>query len=438
MLFIGSLLNLEVYLFNCRTKKALGECKDEVTRLRNVCASLESIFVSVHVDNAGHIISINDKFTEELGYTIEDLSGVEISRIQVHPQTLFAPNVQFGGAQEYIDSKDQIVTLNIGWVDMSDGSFLGYGCAFPSLAREDVENIKIFNELNSSVVVMQFNLAGEIMHVNKRFTQAMGYSISEVKGQHHKVFCQNESLASPQYKEFWNSLSKGVTTSARIRRITKAGRILWLEAIYSPIRDRCGKVYKIVKYASAVTERVENADRVKQAVSFAYDISLENDAKASQGVSLAGDSLIVRRSIVQQMNSLISSTRDLKSQSLLLESTASTIGAIAAQADLLRVNVAIEAGRAGAHKSGLGVIAEEIQNLAVRTSVVTKEIDSLIRKNNDLVSKANIQAQCGVDQADMLLKLAEHADDAMAGVKSGSKQILLAMESISSRMNSSV
>ena len=115
--------------------------------------------------------------------------------------------------------------------------------------------------IGKSQAVIEFELDGTIITANENFLAAVGYSLAEVRGQHHRMFVQPEEAASPEYARFWEKLGRGEFDSGRYMRVGKGGRELWIEASYNPILDPRGKPYKVVKFATDVTEDVlRNAD----------------------------------------------------------------------------------------------------------------------------------------------------------------------------------
>src|SRR3546814_10502223 len=85
----------------------------------------------------------------------------------------------------------------------------------------------------------------------------MGYSLAELKGKHHSLFCAPEDAASADYKAFWQKLNRGEYVADRFKRVDRHGREVWLEATYNPVHDTEGNLYKVVKFANVVTERSE-------------------------------------------------------------------------------------------------------------------------------------------------------------------------------------
>jgi methyl-accepting chemotaxis protein len=115
--------------------------------------------------------------------------------------------------------------------------------------------------LDRAQAVIEFDLDGTILTANDNFLKAVGYSLEEIKGQHHRIFvCQSEK-DSAEYRQFWQDLHDGKHKSGEYRRKKADGSDLWLQATYNPIIDRDGKPIKVVKFASDITaEKLRNAD----------------------------------------------------------------------------------------------------------------------------------------------------------------------------------
>jgi methyl-accepting chemotaxis protein len=104
--------------------------------------------------------------------------------------------------------------------------------------------------------VIEFNLDGTILTANEIFLNAMGYSLNEIVGQHHSIFVEPNCRTSAEYKQFWRDLADGKYCSAEYKRIGKGGKEVWIQGSYNPIFDAKGKLTKVVKYASDVTDAV--------------------------------------------------------------------------------------------------------------------------------------------------------------------------------------
>ncbi|WP_434355656.1 PAS domain-containing methyl-accepting chemotaxis protein [Parasalinivibrio latis] len=113
----------------------------------------------------------------------------------------------------------------------------------------------IVNALDRSMAVVEFDLAGNILHANENFLKTMGYSRKEVIGKHHSMFVSSDLVDSSEYREFWKNLSKGRYFSAEFQRVAKGGKEIWIQASYNPVRNMLGRPFKIVKFASDITDQ---------------------------------------------------------------------------------------------------------------------------------------------------------------------------------------
>ncbi|MGE0846691.1 MAG: PAS domain S-box protein [Flavobacteriaceae bacterium] len=115
--------------------------------------------------------------------------------------------------------------------------------------------------IDKSQAVIEFKLDGTIARANANLLDAMGYSAEEIVGKHHRMFVDPAYAESRDYEEFWAKLGKGEFQAGEFKRLGKGGRAVWIQASYNPILDSAGKPYKVVKFATDVTEQVmRNAD----------------------------------------------------------------------------------------------------------------------------------------------------------------------------------
>ncbi len=115
--------------------------------------------------------------------------------------------------------------------------------------------------VGKSQAVIEFNMDGTIISANENFCAAMGYSLEEIQGRHHEMFAEASLAGSLEYKQFWQKLNQGEFISGEFKRVGKNGREVWIQATYNPILDMSGKPFKVVKYASDITEqKIKNAD----------------------------------------------------------------------------------------------------------------------------------------------------------------------------------
>ena len=113
--------------------------------------------------------------------------------------------------------------------------------------------------INKAQAVVEFELDGTIITANDNFLTAIGYTLEEIRGRHHSMFVDAAHRTSEDYRRFWEKLGRGEYDANRYKRIGKGGREVWIQASYNPIFDARGRPYKVVKYATDVTEQVAAA-----------------------------------------------------------------------------------------------------------------------------------------------------------------------------------
>jgi methyl-accepting chemotaxis protein len=110
--------------------------------------------------------------------------------------------------------------------------------------------------IGRSQAVIEFQMDGTVVDANENFLKVMGYSLEEIKGKHHSMFTDEAHRQSADYREFWGKLNRGEPQAGEYKRPTKGGKEVWLQASYNPILGPNGKPFKVVEYATEVTQQV--------------------------------------------------------------------------------------------------------------------------------------------------------------------------------------
>lgn len=252
--------------------------------------------------------------------------------------------------------------------------------------HQRLERLEALTEaLDRSRAMIEFTPNGDIIHANANFLSVMGYTLGEIAGRHHRIFCDETFLR--EQPRFWEELARGQFKSGLFMRHNSRGQAVWLEATYNPIRDGSGKVVRVVKFASDITARIEQNHATREAARLAHSTAQETLHSAEEGAGLLRAVVQTSSLIASQVDEAIALIGQLNEQSRSIEAIVSTISAIADQTNLLALNAAIEAARAGEQGRGFAVVADEVRQLAARTSLSTDEIAKVVQKNRELTAR---------------------------------------------------
>jgi len=119
----------------------------------------------------------------------------------------------------------------------------------------------VLEALDRVQAIIEFDVDGTILTANKNFLETLGYSLDEIKGMHHRVFCEQSYSSSDAYILFWEKLGRGEFETGEFKRLDKNNKEVWINASYNPVFDENGKVFKIIKFATNVTDqKIRNSD----------------------------------------------------------------------------------------------------------------------------------------------------------------------------------
>jgi methyl-accepting chemotaxis protein len=131
-----------------------------------------------------------------------------------------------------------------------------------SFFRTPFELFAINRAMNKSQAIIEFDTKGFIKHANSNFLSLMNYRLEEIKGKHHSIFIEETEVNSASYKKFWKDLGEGKFLTSEFKRIGKDKKEVWIEASYNPILGITNKPFKIIKYATDITNKKLEAANV--------------------------------------------------------------------------------------------------------------------------------------------------------------------------------
>ncbi len=262
----SSLLEMKANLLDA--KEAQEAAQREIDARTNL---MNEICIVSETDLKGYITYVNDKYCEVSQYTREESIGqnqnmvrhqdmskevfkelwATIGRGQVFSG--FVKNKRKDGTPYYVQA---VFAPVLG----ANGKPIKYISIRFDVTKETYEKQAaegIVNAINTSYAFIEFDIKGTVITANDNFLKTLGYSLNEVVGKHHRMFVEGSFANSSAYTKFWDELAMGIPQNDLFKRITRSGKEVWIQAVYSPVKDEMGRIIKVVKIATDVTAATE-------------------------------------------------------------------------------------------------------------------------------------------------------------------------------------
>ncbi len=437
-------------MLGTRIKAELAAMKAEVDGLKGLMGALERSMAVAEFDLDGKLIRANDNFLTAMGYRAEELTGKNhrefcspaLSRSSQYSElwaSLRAGRFVSGTFQR-VDKNGHGVWLEASYNPVLDAQgkpskVVKYALDVTQKVMQDSESRGKLAAVDRAMAVCEFDLNGNVLTANNNFLNVMGYALNEIKGKHHRGFCEQGLVNSSEYGDFWRRLNQGEFFSGQFKRLGKHGKVVWLEATYNPVYDAEGKLFKIVKFASDITEHVEKQEADSLGASRAYHISTETEKVAEQGTLVIQETAREMRQIADSIGASAKLVGQLGSRSEQITAIVNTIRGIADQTNLLALNAAIEAARAGDQGRGFAVVADEVRQLAGRTSGSTTEIADMIGKILNETREAVASMGSTQEGAIRGVTLADQAGQVIIQIRDGASEAVEAVSMFATRFD---
>ena len=264
------------------------------------------------------------------------------------------------------------------------------------VTRQKLKNADLEGQIvaiGKSQAVIEFNMDGTIIRANDNFLNTLGYSLAEVQGKHHRMFVEPAERESSAYREFWAALNRGEYQAGEFKRVGNGGKEVWIQASYNPILDLNGKPYKVVKYASDITQQALTRMRAERARALIESVAAGGEEMSASIREISETMVNSRRQAseaVQQVDAADVQAQRLTAAAQSMEGITEMIANITGQINLLALNATIESARAGEAGRGFAVVASEVKGLANQaksaTDKISTEIASLSGISRDVVT----------------------------------------------------
>ena len=271
--FTQLLSSLYTFAYSTKETNSLNKKIEETEKFIDASTIIST------ADKRGKITYVNKKFEDVSGWSLDEVVGKD----HVIVNSGLQPDGYWGKMYETV-MKGEVwndVVTNKGksgelyYVDTfiraifdTDGKLDGFASIrqdVTELKKKEVEISNRMNAINKSNAVIEFDLEGNIIFANNLFLETMGYSLQdEVVGKHHRIFIDEEYSKSEDYSNFWEKLNEGVLFTGEITRIKKDGSLVYLQATYNPVIGLDGKVYRVMKIATDITNSYEQKKEIEK------------------------------------------------------------------------------------------------------------------------------------------------------------------------------
>ncbi|MFF2321796.1 methyl-accepting chemotaxis protein [Agrobacterium sp. NPDC058088] len=245
-----------------------------------VLDALSRSLAIIEFDLTGKILKANDNFCKAIGYQPSEIVG-RSHRMFMPPEDLASTEYKAFWAKlsrgEYDQGQYRRRTKNGEeiWIEASYNPVFRFGKPYKVvkiatditvIKRKSAEDDGKLAALSQAQAIIEFTPGGIILGANENFLATLGYTAEEVVGKHHSMFCEPAYAQSQDYRDFWKELGKGHFSTGQYMRLGKDNKRVFIQASYNPIIDDRGRVFKVVKFAFDVTDRMHAVEELGAAL----------------------------------------------------------------------------------------------------------------------------------------------------------------------------
>lgn len=249
-----------------------NELESTMAEMEGIITGINATMATIEFKPDGSILTANENFLKAIKYKMEEIKGkhhkmfVPEEIVETKEYQNFWKDLALGksttGIFKRIASDGNTVWLNAIYNPIRDANgnvtkVVKFATDITEQQEMLAENEDILSGINSSMATIEFKPDGTILSANENFLRSIKYKLEDIIDKHHRIFVPEEIVETEEYKNFWENLARGESTTGVFKRVASDGNTVWLNAIYNPIRNANGQVTKIMKIASDVTDQQE-------------------------------------------------------------------------------------------------------------------------------------------------------------------------------------
>jgi len=371
--------------------------------------------IEFHMD--GTIITANDNFLNLLGYTLAEVQG---NHHRMFVDAAFATSDEYRAFWEKLNCGEfeakEYKRLGKGgkevWIQGSYNPILDMnGKPFKVVKfATDVTEQKLRNAdtsgqidaISKAQAVIEFNMDGTIITANDNFLNVLGYTLAEVQGNHHRMFVDAAYASSGEYKSFWEKLNRGEYEAKEYKRQGKGGKEVWIQASYNPILDMNGKPFKVVKYATDITEQTVMVAKYRVATDQVIKACREGDLTVRGDAEGLND---MYSQMIEGINKIVDAFEEA------LQNVAAPVAQVAAASTQINEGAQKLAEGASTQASSIEEISASLEQMSSMTS-----------QNADNATQANTLSKEALTAADRGNSAMVRMEEAIDKIKASSDE----------------
>ncbi|MFO0775888.1 MAG: methyl-accepting chemotaxis protein [Nitrospiraceae bacterium] len=401
-------------------KTAAEAAQAQAAEVKSVTNAIGKAQAVIEFNLDGTILTANDNFQKALGYSLDEIKGqhhrmfCEPSYTNSGDYTAFWQKLNRGefdaGVYKRLGKGGKEIWIQASYNPIMDANgkpykVMKFATDITEQKNKSAEFEGKINAVNKAQAAIEFNLDGTVLTANDNFLNCLGYSLGEIKGQHHRMFCEPSYTNSGDYAAFWQKLNRGEFDAGVYKRLGKGGKEIWIQASYNPIVNANGKVYKVVKFATDITAQQKAKAEMERLVAEAQAVLgrlSESDLTTSMAGEYSGELDKIKTSINAVVHNLTKTIVTVKDA---VENVSAAAQEITKGNEDLAQRTSQQAGA-----------LEE-------TSASMEEMTSTVKQNADNAKQANQLAIAARDVADKGGSITTRAVTAMEEINKSSKKI---------------